>query len=191
MGTLEVKSFDVPDEVRGRTRFVALSGARVGRAVLEPGWRWSVHSKPVVGGSSCRTAHIGYLISGHLRVRMDDGTEGEIGAGSACQIPAMMRGSWATKRAPLSNSFLKSVRTIRGDGSAAACSDTDRARVLPMELRVGDRLTDETGEWEVIGRPYTTAGGKNARVRVQRVGEPAVTALRTWGAHERIAVTRA
>jgi hypothetical protein len=33
-------------------------------------------------------------------------------------------------------------------------------RVLPMELKLGDRLTDETGEYEVIGRPYTTAGGK-------------------------------
>jgi hypothetical protein len=63
-------------------------------------------------------------------------------------------------------------------------------RVLPMELRVGDRLTDETGEWEIVGRPYTTADGKNARVRVQRVDEPAVTDLRTWGAHERIAVRR-
>jgi hypothetical protein len=37
-------------------------------------------------------------------------------------------------------------------------------RVLPMELQVGDRLTDETGEWEVIGPPYTTHAGKNARV---------------------------
>jgi len=64
------------------------------------------------------------------------------------------------------------------------------ARVLPMEFRIGDRLVDETGEWEIIGRPYTTAGGKNARVRVQRVGEPAVTDLRTWGAHERVAVRR-
>jgi len=60
-----------------------------------------------------------------------------------------------------------------------------------MELRVGDRLTDETGEWEVIGRPYTTAGGKNARVRVQRVDQPAVTEKRTWVAHERINVKRA
>jgi len=60
-----------------------------------------------------------------------------------------------------------------------------------MRLKPGDRLTDATGEWEVVGQPYTTAGGKNARVRVQRVGEPAVTALRTWGAHERIAVRRA
>ena len=64
-------------------------------------------------------------------------------------------------------------------------------RVLPMELRTGDRITDETGEWEIIARPYTTAGGKNARVRVQRVGEPTVTELRTWGAHERISVKRA
>jgi hypothetical protein len=60
-----------------------------------------------------------------------------------------------------------------------------------MELRIGDRLVDETGEWEVVGRPYTTAGGKNARVRVQRVGEPAVTDLRTWGAHEKVSVKRA
>jgi len=55
-----------------------------------------------------------------------------------------------------------------------------------MELQVGDRLTYETGEWEIIGRPYTTAGGKNARVRVQRVGEPTITELWTWGAYERI-----
>jgi len=60
-----------------------------------------------------------------------------------------------------------------------------------MDLKVGDRLVDETGEWEIIGRPYTTAGGKNARVRVQRVGEPSVTELRTWGAHERVSVKRA
>jgi hypothetical protein len=60
-----------------------------------------------------------------------------------------------------------------------------------MELRVGDRLADETGEWEVIGRPYTTACGKNARVRVQWVGDPAVTEPRTWGAHERVNVKRA
>ena len=64
-------------------------------------------------------------------------------------------------------------------------------RVLPMQLQVGDRLADETGEWEIIARPYTTAGGKTAHVRVQRVGEPAVTGIRTWSAHERISVKRA
>jgi hypothetical protein len=58
-----------------------------------------------------------------------------------------------------------------------------------MELQVGDRLTDETGEWEVFGRPYTTAGGKTARV-LQRFGEPSNHHLRTWGAHERVSVKR-
>jgi hypothetical protein len=63
-------------------------------------------------------------------------------------------------------------------------------RILPMELRVGDRLADETGDWEVMGRPYTTAGGKDARVRVQMVGQPDGTEIRIWRAHERVTVKR-
>ena len=59
-----------------------------------------------------------------------------------------------------------------------------------MELRVGDRLTDETGEWEVIGRPYTTNARKDARVRIQRVGKPGGTEIRIWRAHERVSVKR-
>ena len=64
-------------------------------------------------------------------------------------------------------------------------------KVLPMQLRVGDRLADETGEWEVIGRPYTAVAGKIAHVRVQRVDQPGATDLRTWSAHERVSVKRA
>ena len=63
-------------------------------------------------------------------------------------------------------------------------------RVLPMLLRIGDRLTDETGEYEVAGRPYTTQMGKNVHVRVKRVDNAESTMIRTWGAHERIAVRR-
>ena len=37
-----------------------------------------------------------------------------------------------------------------------------------MQLKISDRITDETGVWEVIGRPYTTAGVKSTHVRVQR-----------------------
>jgi hypothetical protein len=64
------------------------------------------------------------------------------------------------------------------------------ARILPMELQLGDRITDETGEWEVIGRPFTTAGGKNAHARVRKVAQPALTDLRSWSAHERLTVIR-
>jgi len=59
-----------------------------------------------------------------------------------------------------------------------------------MELWIGDRLIDETGEWEVIGQPYTSGGGKSAHARIQRVDQPASATDRTWGAHERIAVRR-
>jgi len=65
-------------------------------------------------------------------------------------------------------------------------------RVLPMQLQIGDRLADETGEWEVVGHPFTTAGGKSAQVvRLQRVDKPGVTEIRTWGAYEKVSVRRA
>jgi len=63
-------------------------------------------------------------------------------------------------------------------------------KLLPMQLQIGDRLTDETGEYEVIGRPFTTAGGKTANVRAKRVGSD-VTMIRVYGAHEHVTVSRA
>jgi hypothetical protein len=46
-------------------------------------------------------------------------------------------------------------------------------RVLPMQLQLGDRLVDERAEWQVIGRPYTTAGGlRTIHVRVESVKQP-------------------
>jgi len=64
-------------------------------------------------------------------------------------------------------------------------------RVLPMLLRLGDRLTDETGEYEIIGRPYTTNAGKDVHVRVKRVGDAEATEMRMWGAYEKVTVRRA
>ena len=63
--------------------------------------------------------------------------------------------------------------------------------ILPMELRVGDRLTDETGEWKVIRQPYTTAGGRIVHARVQRINEPASWEIRSWDVSKRISVKRA
>ena len=62
-------------------------------------------------------------------------------------------------------------------------------RIFPMQPQIGNRMTDAT-EWEVVGRPYTTTGGKNAHVRVQQVEKPGVTEMRMWGAYEKISVQR-
>jgi hypothetical protein len=79
----------------------------------------------------------------------------------------------------------------RPEKQSAPAAPPAASKILPMELRVGDRFVDETGEWEVIGRPYTTACGQTAHVRVQPAVNPDTTQLRTWGAHERISVKRA
>ena len=42
-----------------------------------------------------------------------------------------------------------------------------------MELQVGDRLSDATGEWEAIGPPYTTGPvGRTPAFAFVRVGKP-------------------
>jgi hypothetical protein len=62
---------------------------------------------------------------------------------------------------------------------------------VPIQLHVGNRFTDETGEWEIIRQPYGTVGGKSVHARVRKVGEPAVTEERVWSAYEKVAVKRA
>jgi len=50
----------------------------------------------------------------------------------------------------------------RSVGRTRVCSLHCRTtHVLPMQLRIGDRFTDSTGECEVISLPRTTVGGKN------------------------------
>jgi len=60
-----------------------------------------------------------------------------------------------------------------------------------MQRQVGDRFDDKTGEWEIIGRPYSTAGGKIVHARVQRIDQPARAEVRSWDAFTRISVRRA
>lgn len=92
MAGLVFKSFDEPDETRpfpddkGRLDVFNTEDGAVGRAVFEPGWRWSEHIKPLAGTESCQSAHTGYVVSGRMKVVMDDGESGEIGPGDFIRI---------------------------------------------------------------------------------------------------------
>lgn len=92
MGKAELKSFSKPDEVRefpkGRLEIARIGGTIVGRSTFEPGWRWSTSVKPIAKTASCQAAHFGYLVSGVLATRMDDGTEFEARAGDMVLIPS-------------------------------------------------------------------------------------------------------
>jgi quercetin dioxygenase-like cupin family protein len=87
----ETKSHDNADEVRApdktRLEIVRLPGFTMGRFKLQPGWRWSTCVKPVVGTHSCQLGHVGYVVSGKITVKMDDGSEKTIGPGMSYTIP--------------------------------------------------------------------------------------------------------
>ena len=92
MATAEVKNFDSPDEVRpfegkGQAKMVQLAGHAVGKGTFEPGWKWSENVKPIAGTDSCQAAHFGYVLSGKMRIFMDDGSEVEVVAGDVVAIP--------------------------------------------------------------------------------------------------------
>jgi hypothetical protein len=63
------KNFDSPDEPRrhfekGRIDVVTVRGLTFYRETLEPGWQWSKHVKPVVGGESCQRFHVKIFLAG-------------------------------------------------------------------------------------------------------------------------------
>ncbi|KQX50140.1 MULTISPECIES: cupin domain-containing protein [unclassified Streptomyces] len=86
------RSFDAADETRpfedGKGRLDLLTSGRgpVGRAVFEPGWKWSQHVKPLAGTDSCQASHVGYVVSGRMKVVMDDGESAEFGAGDYMEV---------------------------------------------------------------------------------------------------------
>ncbi len=90
ISTLEKKSFTAPDETRSlpktKVEVVTFGERAAMRTTLDPGWRWSEHVKPKAGTASCKVEHFGYVISGRLRVVMDDGKEEEYGPGDVMVI---------------------------------------------------------------------------------------------------------
>ncbi|HET9497409.1 MAG TPA: adenylate/guanylate cyclase domain-containing protein [Candidatus Limnocylindria bacterium] len=88
---LRRKRFDQPDEIRNvekaRIELVELGDAAIGHAVFEPGWKWVEHVKPIVGTATCEVHHLGYVISGHLHVDMDDGASIDLTAGDVFEVP--------------------------------------------------------------------------------------------------------
>ncbi len=90
MAGMTAKAFDTPDEVRKPAKatmeVVDLAGSTAMRLTAQPGWRWSVCIKPIVGGESCQAHHFGVIVSGTMHVAHSDGTESDMPAGTAYVI---------------------------------------------------------------------------------------------------------
>jgi hypothetical protein len=79
MAEPNVKSFRSPDEVvhlpKMTAELVELGELTVSRITSEPGWRWTEHLRPRVGGEWCQVRHVGVVLAGRLGISFPDGTE--------------------------------------------------------------------------------------------------------------------
>ena len=90
MDSIEGKSLDKPDERRefsnGVAEMVTIGDVMIGRAVFQPGWRWSNDVKPIAQTDRCMILHQGYVVQGSLGVQAEDGTEKTLNPGEAYVI---------------------------------------------------------------------------------------------------------
>lgn len=88
----EAKNFNKPDEVRefpqGRLEILTIGGVTVGRAIFQPGWRWTKSLQPIAKTNSCEAPHFQYHVAGVMKIQMDDGTEYECHPGSISLLPS-------------------------------------------------------------------------------------------------------
>jgi class 3 adenylate cyclase len=91
MPRLQRRRFADSEEVRrfpnGEVRIVTLDDIVFGEFVLQPGWRWSEHVRPIAGTAQCQHRHVGYVIRGQLHVTMADGATMDFVAGDTYEIP--------------------------------------------------------------------------------------------------------
>jgi class 3 adenylate cyclase len=74
---IEVRDLGEPEAVvtypLGETYQVRMAGTVISRHVLQPGWSWEKHAKPLVGTASCELYHRGVVVRGRMGVRTEDG----------------------------------------------------------------------------------------------------------------------
>jgi class 3 adenylate cyclase len=92
MAKLQRRPFGEPDDVRevpfGRLETYVMGDIRIGRSILEPGWRWSDSIKPIARTQWCEDPHVGITLSGRCKVVMREGAELLIEPGQFYEIPA-------------------------------------------------------------------------------------------------------
>jgi hypothetical protein len=90
MGKVETKSLDKPDETRsfsnGVVEMVTVGGKQFGRAVFQPGWRWSNDVKPIAQTERCMFTHNGYVVAGSAVIQAEDGSETTLSPGDVYLI---------------------------------------------------------------------------------------------------------
>lgn len=151
------KGLGEPEEViefpGARIELVDLGDLTVARGRFEPGWRWSTHVRPKVGGEWCQAHHIGVVLSGRMGVSFPDGSTMEVEPNGVYDIPPGHDG-YVIGHEPVDSIEWSGVRAFAGFRAGA------RGRVLVTLLitdvvdsttqasRLGDRAwSDVVSSW--------------------------------------------
>lgn len=93
-----LRRFEQPDATRifekGRFEVVELGGLSIGRAIYEPGWKWSKHVGAKHGEQYCTVEHVGMVLEGAATAAFASGKVVELSAGELFYIPAEPHDSW-------------------------------------------------------------------------------------------------
>jgi len=147
MPRLQSKRLSAPDSTRsfpgGDAVLVNVGETAVGRAIYEPGWRWTTHIRQIAGTDHCQLHHLGYSISGLMHVVSDDGQEIDIEPESIYEIPPG-HDAWVVGDEPWTTLEWTSARTFalpaEGPGESVLLSVlfTDIVDSTATLHRVGD-----------------------------------------------------
>lgn len=151
MGEIKTKRFDEPDETITLPKMighiVVLGETYISRTIGQPGWRWSIDVKPLVGTEWCQFHHQGVVISGQIHIMTADGAQRTIGPGEAYDIPPG-HDAWIVGDEP---SIAIEFQGVRGWGKPNAAGErilatlmfTDIVGSTAMAARLGDAAWKE------------------------------------------------
>jgi class 3 adenylate cyclase len=141
----QLKSVRSPDDVfraeKILERSVQMGEQTIGRATVEPGWRWSVDLKPTVGTPWCMFRHLGIALSGRFHVLMEDGHEIDVGPDDVFDIPPG-HDAWVVGDDPFETVEIAGIygygRRLAGETYVASILITDVVNSTAMLEQLGE-----------------------------------------------------
>jgi class 3 adenylate cyclase len=167
---LRLKSFTAPDQTIEfpllRAEIVELGDFTVGYVVHQPGWTWSEHVRPSVGGEWCQARHVGVMLSGRTGIRLADGTTFELGPRDVADVPPGHDG-WVIGDEPAVMLEWAGLHTFVGPGlskgqALATLLFTDLVDSTTTAAQLGDRAWREllTGHFAAARSTLDRFGGR-------------------------------
>ena len=142
---LQRRRFSEATDIRrfphGHVDVVEMDDHVIGRMTYEAGWRWSTDVKPIAGTESCQFHHVGYVISGRLRVQMPDGTELESGPEEVFEFPPG-HDAWVVGEEAWVAIDFEAMRTY---GRGASATERTLASIVITDIVDSTRRASELG----------------------------------------------